>query len=131
MTHHICCRDCRFEALEDGDDEAERLVEIHEDETDHEVVSERVDEMAKIVTRDHPNPLADLHGETKIEVECGTTGDAQIECDGWSETIELDEPAVFDLENEKISLPGFGWECPECGNPHEFVVEGTRVSNLV
>jgi len=131
MTHHICCRDCRFEALEDSDDEADRLVETHRGQTGHEVASERVDGMAKIVTCDHPNPLADLHGQTEIEVECGVAGDSHIACDGWSETFELAEPAEFDIESETISLPGFDWECPECGNPNEFVVEGTRVSSHV
>jgi len=131
MTHHVCCRDCRFEALEDSDDEADHLVETHQEQTDHEVACEPVDGMAKIVTWDHENPLAELQGETEVEVECGVAGDSHIACDGWSEIVELVEPAEFDLENETISLPGFDWECPVCGNPSEFVVEGTRVSTHV
>jgi len=72
--------------------------------------------------------LEDLDGQEEVEIECavGVDGDA---CDGWEETVSLDAPAIF--ESERIYLPGFGWECPECGNPHEFAVEGIRVSDLV
>jgi hypothetical protein len=43
----------------------------------------------------------------------------------------LDESADFDPDTARIRLPCFSWECLECGQPHEFNVEGIRVSNLV
>jgi len=79
---------------------------------------------------EHVDPLEAIDGQTEVEIECGVVGDATPDCDGWSETVELDEPANYTDEG-RIELPGFDWECPECGNPHEFVVEGIRVTNLV
>lgn len=73
--------------------------------------------------------LAELDGVESVEIECAVGLDAVDSCDGWCETIELEEPATY--ERERIYLPGFSWECPECGNPHEFEVEGIRVSDLV
>ncbi|SDM50749.1 hypothetical protein SAMN04487949_1896 [Halogranum gelatinilyticum] len=72
----------------------------------------------------------DLEGETEIDVRCTTPCGAPDLCDGWNETVELDEPAYID-ENERVHFPGFEWQCPECGNPYEFVVNGVEVSNLV
>lgn len=77
----------------------------------------------------YADPLAELDGETVVNIECGVARETISECDGWSKTIDLDEPVNY--ANGKIELPGFRWECPECGNPNEFVVEGIRVSNLV
>ncbi len=73
--------------------------------------------------------LAKVAGQTEVEIECAVAIDAPRDCDGWSETIELDAPAIY--ETERIKLPGFDWKCPECGNPHEFEIDGIRVSNLV
>jgi hypothetical protein len=70
-----------------------------------------------------------IAGSTEVEIECPTNEAERELCGGCSDTIELDEPAY--IENEYIHLPGFEWECPECGNPHEFVVDGIRVSDLV
>ncbi|MFD1601002.1 hypothetical protein ACFSBX_18875, partial [Halobellus rarus] len=83
---------------------------------------------------EYRHPLEDIDGLEEIEVECAVaieTPDEPGYCDGWSATIELDEPAEFDPDTARITLPGFNWECPECGQPHEFNVEGIRVSNLV
>lgn len=76
-------------------------------------------------------PLEDVEGLEEIEVECAVAIEAPECCDGWKDTVELDEPADFNRDTARITLPGFNWECPECGNPHEFDVEGIRVSNLV
>lgn len=73
--------------------------------------------------------LADLDGLEVVEIECAVASEDSGACDGWAEDFELDSPARY--ESERIYLPGFGWECPECGNPHEFNVEGIRVSDLV
>jgi hypothetical protein len=78
-------------------------------------------------------PLDDIAGKREIEVECTTPEYEPELCDGWSETVELDKPAYLavDGNREKIFLPGFSWECPECGNPHDFVIEGVEVTTLV
>lgn len=76
-----------------------------------------------------PNNIERIAGRTSVNVECPTELADDELCGGWSETIELDEPAY--IEGEYIHLPGFEWECPECGNPHEFVVDGIWVSTLV
>jgi len=73
--------------------------------------------------------LAEVDGLEVVEIECAVSIEDTDACDGWCETVELDEPARY--ESERIYLPGFNWECPECGNPHEFNVEGIRVSDLV
>ena len=78
---------------------------------------------------EYADPLEAVDGETELEIECAVAIDAPRACDGWCETIELDEPA--DYTGQIIELPGFDWECHECGNPHEFEIEGIRVSNLV
>lgn len=70
-----------------------------------------------------------IAGKTAVTVECPMAEDDPEFCEEWTETIKLDEPAF--VEGEYIHLPGFDWVCPECGNPHEFVVDGIRVSNLV
>jgi hypothetical protein len=75
------------------------------------------------------DPLAKVAGQTEVEIACAVAMDAPRGCDGWSETVDLDEPARY--VDDRITLPGFSWECPECGNPHEFEIDGIRVSNLV
>ncbi len=73
------------------------------------------------------DPLAEIAGETEVEVTCAIALDTPRACDGWTGTVELDAPAR--CVNGRIKLPGFDWECPECGNPSEFEVDGTRVSS--
>ncbi len=75
--------------------------------------------------------LSEVDGATTVEIECAVGIDEPEYCDGWSETVELSEPAEYDGEVGRIFLPGFNWECPECGQPHEFELEGIRVSKLV
>lgn len=82
----------------------------------------------------YTNPLAELEGMKQVKIECMAGiqfTDTDEHCDGWCAEIELDEPASYDTETERIHLPGFSWECPECGQPHNFEVEGISVSNLV
>ena len=73
--------------------------------------------------------LAEVDGLEVVKIECAAAIEDSEACDGWCEDVELESPARY--ESERIYLPGFNWECPECGNPHEFNVEGIRVSNLV
>jgi len=75
------------------------------------------------------DPLAKIAGQTEVEVTCAMALDSPRACDGWAGTVELDEPAR--CVNGRLRLPGFDWECPECGNPSEFEVDGTRVSSHV
>lgn len=73
--------------------------------------------------------IEDVAGSEFVEVECTTPRGAPELCDGWGEIIELDEPAY--VEDERLYLPGFSWECPDCGQPYEFRVDGVEVSKLV
>jgi len=93
---------------------------------------DRVEHDPDLVTdggAEYDDPLEAVDGETEVEIECAVGIHAPRDCDGWCETVELDEPA--DYTGQFLKLPGFNWECPECGNPNEFEVEGIRVSNLV
>ncbi|MFD1601008.1 DUF6884 domain-containing protein [Halobellus rarus] len=103
-------------------------------------LAERVEavsaEQSSLVTDggEYRHPLEDVDGLEEIEVECAVaieTPDKPGYCGGWRDTVELDEPAEFDPDTARVTLPGFSWECAECGQPHEFEVEGIRVSNLV
>ena len=73
-----------------------------------------------------------IAGATTIEWQCGVAANDRFEedepeyCDHEPETIELDEPAVVGPDGG-ISLPGIPGECPECGNPKEFEVNGLGV----
>lgn len=80
-------------------------------------------------TSETREPLEDVDGSETVTVECVIGSEGIESCDGWEETIELESAARY--EEGQIYLPGFGWECEECGNPQEFLVDGIRVSNLV
>jgi len=54
-----------------------------------------------------------LAGETSVDVECLTPRAEPSLCDGYSETINLNEPAR--IEGDRIILPGFDGRCPQCG----------------
>ncbi|MDL0133563.1 MULTISPECIES: hypothetical protein [Halobacterium] len=73
--------------------------------------------------------LDDIADSESVEVECSAHLAAPETCDGWGETVDLDEPAY--VEDGRLFLPGFSWTCPECGNPHSFRIDGVEVSNLV
>jgi hypothetical protein len=130
VTTHIVCRDCPFEALEDDPDEADRIINTHEDETGHDVDDGPVEDGVELGgDSEYVDPLEAVEGETEVEIACPIGEGPPGGCTGWSETVELDEPAEY--SDGTITLPGFDWECPDCGNPHEFEVDGIRVSNLV
>ena len=73
-----------------------------------------------------------LAGEITVEWQCGVAAYDRFDpddpeyCDHERETIELDEPAVVEPDGG-ISLPGFPGECPVCGNPKEFEINGLGV----
>lgn len=104
------------------------------------LLCDAAERMADVAGLDVSKPVAtdggrdsdffDLDGETEIHVECTTPRAEPDLCDGWDETIALDEPAYID-DDERVHFPGFEWQCPDCGNPHNFVVNGVEVSNLV
>ena len=50
MTHHICCRECDFEALVEDDDEAGDKAWTHAEATGHRVASDSIDGGAEMVT---------------------------------------------------------------------------------
>ena len=66
-------------------------------------------------------------GETEVHVRCTTPDHEPEMCGGWSETVELDRAAEWNDGGETFNLPGYSPECPDCGNPHEFEVEGVGV----
>ena len=68
--------------------------------------------------------ISRLEGETAVDVECLTPRAEPTLCDGWSATVSLDEPAR--IEGDRIVLPGFDGECPECGDS-AFRVNGVEV----
>lgn len=73
--------------------------------------------------------LDDVAGDDEVTVECMTHIQVPDACDGWGETITLDDPAY--VEDDRLFLPGFSWECPDCGQPYSFRVNGVEVSKLV
>lgn len=77
----------------------------------------------------HRQPLKAVEGMESVTIECAVSAQGLEECNGWKTDFELKEPAYY--EDGQIHLPGFAWECPECGNPHNFKIEGIHVSNLV
>lgn len=64
--------------------------------------------------------------ETHFSVRCPMNEIEPEICDGWVESVDLDDPAYIDHRG-RIHLPGYVPECDECGNPHDFVVNGVRV----
>lgn len=72
--------------------------------------------------------LDQLEGRTQLHVECGTSASGYDFCH-YQETVELDEPAY--LADDLLVLPGFTWECPDCGQPFEFRINDVGVSRLV
>lgn len=63
-------------------------------------------------------------GKTTVDVECLTPRTEPDLCDGWCETVELDEPAHEVAD--RVVLPGFDGRCPECGDS-TFKIEGVEM----
>jgi hypothetical protein len=80
---------------------------------------------------EYSNPLERIEGKQDVEIKCTTPAAEPELCDWDGEIVRLDAPAELSDDGERISLPGFDWVCPDCGNPHDFIVEGVGVSNLV
>lgn len=76
---------------------------------------------------DYEPPEAQIIGETEVNVECAASEIDGDLCSGWSETVELEAPAHYGPHDEKVILPGYTPECDECGNPHEFDIDGVRL----
>ncbi|CCQ34287.1 hypothetical protein HLRTI_002167 [Halorhabdus tiamatea SARL4B] len=82
--------------------------------------------------RTYRDPFEKIAGETEIEWQCATAArdvefDGEPICEHDPETITLDEPAYVDDEH-RLHLPGRPLDCPECGNPYEFLVNGSVVT---
>ena len=77
-------------------------------------------------TEQYTDPLDELVGQTYITVRCLTPDTAPEFCDGWCESYDLEEPAYKD-GHEKIHLPGVTLECGECGQMHDFEINGVGV----
>lgn len=73
-----------------------------------------------------------ISGKKTVEWQCAVAANDRFDpddpeyCDHEPETAELDEPARVSPDGE-ISVPGIPGECPECGNPKEFEVNGLGV----
>ncbi|WP_226043527.1 hypothetical protein [Natrinema sp. DC36] len=80
------------------------------------------------IPEDYEPPEAQIIGETEVNVKCSISEiDGDI-CSGWSETVELEAPAHYGENGEKVILPGYWPECEECGNPHDFEIDGVRLT---
>lgn len=66
-----------------------------------------------------------LVGRETATIKCLTPRSEPKMCDGWSEEIELDAPVR--VEGDRIILPGYEPECPNCGNPSAFKVNGVEL----
>lgn len=69
-----------------------------------------------------PASVKPLVGEETVHVVCQSYR-VDAGCDGWEGDVDLDSPAYYVAEDERVYLPGFEEECPECGNT-VFSVEG-------
>jgi len=74
------------------------------------------------------DPYAErIAGETDVTWQCAVAANDEFDpadpeyCPHEPETVTLDEPASIDGDG-KIQLPGRPVDCPECGNPYEFLV---------
>ncbi|MFW5905288.1 MAG: hypothetical protein ACOCUO_00395 [archaeon] len=70
-------------------------------------------------------------GESEVEIRCIASSmdlDGPEACSHEIETVELDEPAR--KEGDRIVLPGIPLDCPECGNPGGFIVNGLAVLGI-
>lgn len=76
-----------------------------------------------------PDGLESLEGRREFHIECATSVADDVDLCDWSTTVTLEAPAR--LEDERLVLPGFRWECPQCGQPWEFFIDGVGVSRLV
>ena len=72
-----------------------------------------------------PPGFEHIVGETTVEVECLTERVEPEICDGWSAEVQLNDPAYF--EGDRLYLPGFACECPQCGDSC-FEVDGQEVT---
>lgn len=72
------------------------------------------------------DPLDELVGETHIAVRCMAAEVEPEVCDGWVESYDLEEPAYKDGYG-KIHFPGVTLECDDCGQMHDFEINGVRV----
>lgn len=81
-------------------------------------------------TSDLHNPLSKIDGMESVDIACGVGDNHRNNevCTGWNKTVELDEPAEYVPSTDSIKLPGFNWECPECQQTAEFIIEGIWVS---
>ena len=70
MTHHICCRECDFEALVEDDDEAGDKAWTHAEATGHRVASDSIDGGAEMVT----DGGRDTAGTLRTEIKCLACG---------------------------------------------------------
>lgn len=75
------------------------------------------------VSRD---PFDKLAGKTHISVRCMIQDIEPEYCDGWCESYDLDNPTYTDGYDE-LHLPGLQLECGECGQMHDFEINGVGV----
>lgn len=70
--------------------------------------------------------LDELVGETHIAVACLVSETEPEFCDGWCASYDLEAPAYTDGYGQ-IHLPGVSLECGECGQIHDFKINGVGV----
>lgn len=73
----------------------------------------------------------DIVGETEVDIRCLTASmdlDGPEACAHDTETVKLDAPAR--KEGDRIILPGIPLDCPECGSPGGYIVNGHAVHQI-
>lgn len=70
----------------------------------------------------------ELEGSLEVTVRCSPGEMEEVPaCDGWSESVQLEEEPFLN-ESGYLELPGYGHpECGNCGNPHDFEINGKRI----
>jgi len=111
--------------LEDGD----RPVPAHVPDSTDDARADGGDCDGEEVIAAVENHLEELAGRNTFEIECATSANPELDICDWQTTLKTDEPAY--ITDGRLCLPGFEWECPECGQPWEFFVDGVGVSRLV
>lgn len=87
-------------------------------DAEHELVADGGEKPARF-------PLEEIAGETEVFVRCGVALETD-HCQHEGTTVQLEEPAYLD-DAHRIHLPGWTPDCPECGQPHDFEINGHRV----
>lgn len=114
-----------FGVLRNGGPDHEHVRQLVAEQNDLEADAKRPLAADGGVDKPPRFPLEEIAGETEVLVRCGVALETD-HCQHEGTTVSLEEPAYLDDEH-RIHLPGWTPECPECGQPHDFEIDGHRV----